>query len=271
MKQLFTILTIVFFTAHFAVAQDAPDFSIVDTKGDPHTLYMDYLDQGKTVVLDLFFVNCPPCNDLAPLLEPLYQEWGAGQGDVEFFSITGVDNNASIDGFKAQHGVTFPAAGTEGNGPATEQPYTSNQFGTFLGYPTLVVIAPDRTVTFDVWGGSMSETVDLLDQAIEATGAEKPNTNSVEELAGSNFNMSITPNPVVDAAMVDFQLKEQSDVQVELVNAVGQTVRTVFNGSMNAGFNQVSLFADDLVAGSYLVVVRVNGAQLGADRFFKVQ
>ncbi len=271
MKQLFTILTIVFFTAHFAVAQDAPDFSIVDTKGDPHTLYADYLDQGKTVVLDLFFVNCPPCNDLAPLLEPLYQEWGGGQGDVQFFSITGIDNNAAIDGFKAQHGVTFPGAGTEGNGPATEQPYTSGQYGQFFGYPTLVVIAPDRTVTFDVWGGSMAETVDLLDQAIEATGAEKPNANSVEELAGSNFQMAITPNPVVDAAMVDFQLKEQSDVQVELVNAVGQTVRTIFNGSMNAGFNQVSLFADDLVAGSYLVVVRVNGAQLGVDRFFKVQ
>lgn len=272
MKQLFTTLIILCFTAHFALAQDlAPDFTIVDTHGEEHTLYADYLNQGKTVVLDLFFVNCPPCNELAPLLEPLYQEWGGGDADVEFFSITGVDNNAAIDGFKAEHGVTFPGAGTEGFGPQTEAPYVSGDFGPFYGYPTLVVIAPDGSVEFDVWGSSIPQTVDLLDGAIAETGAEKPNANSVENLASNQFKLSIVPNPVFHTAMIDFELETQSDVQVDLVNGVGQNVRTLYQGSLSAGLNQINLHADDLVSGAYLVIVRVNGQQLATQRFFKVQ
>ena len=38
-------------------AQFAPDFTITDSDGEEHSLYADYLDHGKTVVIKLFFVG----------------------------------------------------------------------------------------------------------------------------------------------------------------------------------------------------------------------
>ncbi len=68
--------------------QQAPDFTVTDTDGQVHHLYADYLNQGKTVMIKIFFTTCPPCNSIAPQMEPFYKEWGAGQNDVEFFEMT---------------------------------------------------------------------------------------------------------------------------------------------------------------------------------------
>ena len=66
----------------------APDFTVTDINGQMHQLYADYLNQGKTVLLEVFYTTCPPCNSIAPLMEPFYQEWGAGDHDVEFFPVS---------------------------------------------------------------------------------------------------------------------------------------------------------------------------------------
>ena len=191
------------FTVLFAVsvmAQDAPDFTVTDTHGEVHSLYADYLDQGKTVVLDLFFVNCPPCNDLAPLLEPVYQEWGAGNGDVQFISITSdpADTDEVVLGFEERHGTTWPAISSEGDGPAAQDPYTTGEWGEFFGYPTLIVISPDRSVQFDAWGADLTETIDILDNWITNTGAAKGSTTSTQEEVQLSSELSIYPNPVED-------------------------------------------------------------------------
>ncbi len=72
----------------FVTAQTASNFTIADSWGTTHRLYEDYLDQGKTVLIKIFYTSCPPCNQIAPYLEPLYQEWDAGQGDVQFIELS---------------------------------------------------------------------------------------------------------------------------------------------------------------------------------------
>lgn len=58
------------------------------------------------------------------------------------------DNNAAIDAYKAQYGITNPCAGTEGGGPDAIDVVIEGQ--TFLGYPTYCIICPDQTMSFDV-------------------------------------------------------------------------------------------------------------------------
>lgn len=172
-KILLSIFALMSFTAVYA--QDAPDFTVTDTHGTVHNLYADYLDKGKTVVLDMFFVDCPPCQGMAPFMEQAYQDYGGGQGDVQFISLTGdpngTDNDAYVIGFEELYGLTFPAVSTDGGSLETIQPYINGTWGQFLGYPTIAVIAPDRSVTFDVWGSSYEDTYNLLIDAIAATGA----------------------------------------------------------------------------------------------------
>lgn len=164
------------FTSLHMRAQLAPDFTVTDIEGQVHHLYADYLNQGKTVMIKIFFTTCPPCNSIAPLMEPFYQEWGAGQNDVEFFEMTDktFDVNSLVSAYAQNYGETFPAISMEGGSITAVQPYKNGTFGPWFGTPTFVVIAPDGTVQYDVDGNGNQATIDALDVAIAATGALKP-------------------------------------------------------------------------------------------------
>ena len=173
----FTILSLILlFFSNTVTAQLAPNFTVTDTDAKMHRLYEDYLDQGKTVVIKIFFVNCPPCAAIAPGFQALYEDWGEGQNDVEFFEFSNktFDNNAKVANWSASLGLTFPSAGFDGGGYDAIIPYTNGTFGLFFGTPTFVVISPDRTVNYDVRGSGNAGTIAALDLAIAATGAEKP-------------------------------------------------------------------------------------------------
>src|SRR3990170_4750235 len=121
-----TIRSILFISVLFLSgkvnSQTAPNFTVTDSWGNTHRLYEDYLDKGTTVLLKIFYVACPPCNMIAPHLEPLYQDWGAGLADVQFIelSIKQTDTNPMVNTYKTTHATTYPAAGGQGNSvPAT--------------------------------------------------------------------------------------------------------------------------------------------------------
>lgn len=160
------VILALIFSFSFVSAQTAPDFTVTDSDGVVHELYADHLDQGQTVVIKLFFTSCPPCIQLAPWMEEKYQDWGAGQYDVEFIelSILSSDSNADVANFKTQYGVTFPGVGFDGGGQDAAQIYKSGVFGPYFGTPTLAIIAPDGTVT-------QGFSYDDFDELIAATGA----------------------------------------------------------------------------------------------------
>ena len=144
----------------------APDFTVTDSDGVVHELYKDHLDKGQTVVIKLFFTTCPPCIALAPWMEEKYQDWGAGQYDVEFIelSILNSDSNADVAAYKAQYGNTFPGVGADGGSVDAGLIYKTGTFGPYYGTPSLAVIAPDGTV-------QMGFSYDDFDDVVASTGA----------------------------------------------------------------------------------------------------
>ncbi len=178
MKAFLTFLMMYF--GLILYAQQAPDFTITDSDGVVHHLYADHLDQGQTVVIELFFIACPPCQSLAPWMEERYQQWGAGQYDVEFIglSIQIGDTNAEVADYKTQYGIEFPMAGGDGGAKDAATIYQSGTFGPYFGTPSLIVIAPDGTVNQGFATGDLND-------AIAATGAtggssiEPPTTISI--------------------------------------------------------------------------------------------
>ena len=65
MKHVYTLLFVIFsFICHsqslnFEATGTAPDWFAEDLNGTLHTLYGDYLDNGKIVVLEFMNANCP--------------------------------------------------------------------------------------------------------------------------------------------------------------------------------------------------------------------
>jgi thiol-disulfide isomerase/thioredoxin len=205
----------------FISAQTAPNFTVTDSWGTTHRLYEDYLNQGKTVVIEIFFAACPPCNAIAPYMEPLYQEWDAGQGDVQFIelSILQTDTDARVNIYKNNHSTTYPAAGGEGGSVSASLPYKSGLFGPYTGTPTFVVVAPDGTVEFDIDGGNIPATIDALDAAIAATGAEK-NSSATKE---PKKVLPLTLNCNVVTERLDLEYTgESTQLNTTLINLLGQ-------------------------------------------------
>ena len=178
MRFTFTILAI-FMVPFLGYAQTppppAPNFTVMSSPTLSHRLHEDFLNQGKTVVLELFSVDCTPCNNFAPFMSGLYDEWGHGEEDVAFISlnIDQSDNFMDVAEFQMRHGRDWLGISREGESIEASMPYRDGTYGMFLDAPTLVVIAPDRTVNFSPNGTNLDSLGYMqLDSAIAATGAQ---------------------------------------------------------------------------------------------------
>ena len=161
-------------------------------------------------------------------------------------------------GFEEMHNTTWPAASAEGGGPAAQAPYATGQWGQFFGYPTLIVISPDRSVQFDIWGDNIAETVELLNDAIIKTEAEGL-LSSVEDNLTNVTAFEIFPNPTIDNASIDITLDDSSEVKIEIYNTVGQMIQSIYNGELNSGAQRIEFNASELPAGINWIKVEMNG------------
>ncbi len=146
--------------------QMAQNFTVTDYSGDQHQLYQDYLNQGSTVVIKIFFTTCPPCQAQAPTYQALYENWGSGQGDVQFFEISNKtwDSNQDVSNYANIYGTEMPGIGDDGGAQNAINQFTTGTYGPFFGTPSYAVISPNGTVN---WGLGIF----ALDDAIAATGA----------------------------------------------------------------------------------------------------
>lgn len=170
------ISILVFFSVGLLNAQTIHDFTFADSDGNTHTLYADYLNQGKHVLIKFFFSTCPPCNATAPAVQSLYEQYGEGQGDIEFIALSNKtwDTNSNAGGFKSQHGLTFPVAGNDGGAYDAALPFLQGTYGTFFGTPSYALVLPDGTVQHPLPGGlSAAETA--IENALNSGG--QPSTN----------------------------------------------------------------------------------------------
>ncbi|MCD4723898.1 MAG: T9SS type A sorting domain-containing protein, partial [Bacteroidales bacterium] len=75
-----------------------------------------------------------------------------------------------------------------------------------------------------------------------------------------NFELSQNfPNPARISTQFNLRLDDKSNVTIHVVNVVGQSVKQLNMGSMDAGSHRISLDVSDLTAGIYYCNVYVDG------------
>ena len=79
--------------------------------------------------------------------------------------------------------------------------------------------------------------------------------NKVETDDATELN-SVYPNPVVNTATINFNLPESGNVNVTLIDAVGNNVANLFSGNKDAGSQSVDFNANGFTSGNYFVKVQ---------------
>ena len=78
---------------------------------------------------------------------------------------------------------------------------------------------------------------------------------SVANVSGATSQVSIYPNPAKESATLSFNLSSESEMQIQVIDAVGRVVNTVANGKMEAGAHTIAINTSALPAGVYNVVM----------------
>lgn len=150
MKQLFyAILCILFSSPLFAQLPNgsiAPDWTVDDIEGNTYNLY-DILASGKSVIVDVSATWCGPCwnyHNTGPLHDVMEMYGPDGSDELMVFFVEGdvATTLADLQGTGSNTKGNW-VAGT--NYPILDQAVIKNMLQV-SGYPTVMMICPDRKV-----------------------------------------------------------------------------------------------------------------------------
>lgn len=235
-------------TNNYPNGSTVANFTVTDIEGVSHTLY-DYTSQGKYVVLDFFFTTCGPCQQTAPYFNQLHETYGCNSADLICLTINnGQDNTTAVAAYEAAHGGTYhhcPAVSNQGGGQAVNTAFGVDAF------PTYCLIGPDNHMLVnDMWPiSSMASFVALfptgsnIQPAACATG--------VAEVHATR-RLSVRPSPSNGLVTVDLDGMGAGNVEMEVLDMLGQPVRELALGGAVGGTLQKTVDLSTLNDGQYL-------------------
>jgi hypothetical protein len=85
--------------------------------------------------------------------------------------------------------------------------------------------------------------------------------NFENNLLPKNYNLSQNfPNPFNPSTIINFQVPQNSFVNLKVYNSLGQEIATLVNGMINAGTHDVQFNASNLSSGIYFYVIKVGNS-----------
>ncbi|MFY7729853.1 MAG: redoxin family protein [Flavobacterium sp.] len=162
--------------AQLASGSTAPDFTATDINGVEHSLYADYLNQGKTVIIDISATWCGPCWRYhgTHALADFYETYGPnGSNEVVVLFIEG-DPGTSVQSLYGTN-TSSDTSTTQGNW-TNHSPYPIIDDGTgaisnayaIQYFPTVYMICPNGNVT-ELTNNANPPTAPILKSKITAS------------------------------------------------------------------------------------------------------
>lgn len=235
------VLSICFFAiAAFCTGQTATDFTADDCNGISHNLFTD-LDAGKVIVI-CWVMPCGTCTGPALTSYNIVESYSASHpGKVSLFlcddyantPCSSLDTWANAYGLKNAIRFSNPAILMTDYGPSA--------------MPKVVVLGgPNHTVFYNANNTvNASDFQNAVNSALSTTAINDPNSNTT--------SLSVFPNPASHTAEINFNLKQSSDINIELFNLEGQIIKKVYAGRQLAGEVKMSMDVAGYPAGMYLV------------------
>lgn len=245
MKKFLLSAAFAFLATASVYSQSAVNFTCADCAGNNHDLFTE-LDAGKVVVIS-WVMPCGNC--IGPTLTAsnvVASYAGSNPGQVVLYVVDDYANTncTATNGWCSSNGIS-PTA-TFSNATIDMLDYNTTP-----GMPKIVVL-----------GGGTSHSI-FFNEVNSAAG----NANAMQAAIDSALfvgmnetqtaisNTALYPNPTTNESVLTISLNEQSDVQVNIVNELGQNVASVYSGTMQPGENTVRVSVAELTNGFYFIEI----------------
>ena len=214
MKRLFILLFLILtlgiggaFAENVEIlGQPFPDFTTVDTEGNPFTL-SEALKDHEAVLINIWASWCGPCEQEFPFLNEVYEKYSDSAAFIAL-SCESADTLEMIGEYRSSHGITFPM-GSDSDTALSEYVYAA-------AIPTTVIVDRFGNAAF-MHSGSFRDaneverlvTAFLGDQYTQTTVlAEIPRNTSTAAFPVSAERSVIVENPSAQRISVFWQEKD---------------------------------------------------------------
>ena len=75
------------------------------------------------------------------------------------------------------------------------------------------------------------------------------------DTAGTWAPLTVSPNPVLNSAVVSFYQVKKDKINISLIDTKGREVKLIYNGHLNKGGHEFNFTTEDLHSGLYLLKV----------------
>lgn len=243
MKRFFTLfifLTLIHFQGFAQPTGDTfPDFTVVDIEGNTHHL-QSYLDDGKTVLIDVFATWCGICVNSLPVVDELYETLGPdGDNSLVVLSFEKDPNTTNEAQFVIDHNVPNPVISD-----------AIAEIGTWntVYQPNFFVICSDGSFEYHFSGVYSNNPVleNLIDDCnAVATGIESHD---------SSVDLLFYSNPVSNSLV--FEVSNEVFIEYTIIDLSG---KTLLKGKSDEARNSIDV--SSLESGIYFF--QINEGQRG--------
>jgi hypothetical protein len=84
------------------------------------------------------------------------------------------------------------------------------------------------------------------------------NVENIESVA----SLGVYPNPTNNQFTIDLDMLESDNVTIDLINVIGQSVKSVNLGTRSVGMNRTYMDVNDIPAGFYIMNITVGESQM---------
>lgn len=231
----------------------AMDFNTNDCNGNPVHLFSD-LDAGNAVVLFYYMPSCGSCPPHATEIQTMANNINAVfPGKVKAYSFPYQDITDCIYSASWVVDNNLPLYAPMING-ATALAY----YGEFA-MPTVVLLGGNAHNVMMVLdqGFDVSDTVAMRDSILNLLD---PSSSGIKETTKNISFTKIFPNPTSDIINIEFNLNEESEVYIEMVDIDGRNILSKTNEKLEPGTIKKHFNVSQIPSGIYFVKINVNGS-----------